>query len=460
MRLFVAVVVVVLMIFLQIGPGWAQSDADRIRQMEQDLAKIRQDLEALKKEPARLPFRLGASVTFRYDRTEVEDQTDLLLEDNEIEGFRTRVRLLADYNLQGAVGGGVRISTGENPNPTSPFIRLGEAFVSRSFNLDQAYLIARPLRFFGDPSETLKGWDDLSLTFGKMPLPFWRGDRGTWRSELVWDDDVNPEGIVFKLPIPLGLPLLQIENTFGYFILNEVTNERFSGLTGDTYLIANQLKVRVDPITVAFAIYDYNRLNAGLRAPSFNPGLGGFVSQGTSAFLLRPGLQRTNNRVDRGTVFPPGTPALAAEGFLEENFTFINVTAQGYVAIPPAWLGGVGLATLEPEVFVVGDYVNNTSVDEDDKGYSISVGLRGGGKGKVAPFNLWYTYRNVDADATLATFADSDLGAGTAYRGYEVGVNYRLQSNLLLQLSFFDFAGFPRKDNNVTRFFVDLVWSF
>ncbi|MEW6683720.1 MAG: putative porin [Nitrospirota bacterium] len=463
-------VAVVFSVSLQTAPGWSQeppegteaveateettADTERIRQLEEELAKVREEQGRLRQavqeiqkdeqaapppaqEPQKSPVKVGASVTVRYDSTELEDQTDLLLEDGEIEGLRTRVRLSVEYSPHQRVAAGVRISTGENPNPTSPFIRLGDAFRSKSFNLDQAYIVVRPLPAF----------DPLSVTLGKMPLPFWRGDRGSWRSELVWDDDVNPEGAIFQITIPGGSSLLQIENTAGYFIVNEVTDDRFAGLTGDTTLLADQLRLRVNAeaigATLAAAIYDYNDLNAGLRAPNFTPGSGGFVAPGTSALLVREGLQRTNNRVN----FGPG-----ADGFPDDRFTPVNLTAQVHIGLP--------FTGLAPEVFVLGDYVQNLSVGQDDEGYGITAGLRGGGQGSVGAFNLWYTYRDVDADATLSTFTDSDLGGGTAYKGYEVGANYRFQPDLILQAVYLDFEGFPRKDNGVTRWFVDLVRTF
>jgi hypothetical protein len=457
MKFFVAVMTV-LTIFFQTGLTWAQEEKlndDRLLKIEEELIKIREDqeqgkkaLEEIKKEPKmippsapqemeKLPIKIGASITLRYDRTETEDQADLLLGDNEIEGLRTRVRLSFEYNQQGRLAAGMRLSTGENPNPTSPFIRLGDASRSKSFNLDQFYIVYRPLKSF----------EEISFTIGKMPLPFWRGDRGSWRTEMIWDDDINPEGVALRTPILSGSSKISIENTAGYFTINEVTDNVFSGLTGDTYLFADQINVRVDQGTgggtLAVAIYDYHKLNAGLQSPNFTPGSGGFVTPGASALLVREGLQHTNNQVNYG----PG-----AEGFLDERFTSLNLTAQLY---HPISLNPMGL-----EVFWVGDYVKNMSVDQDERGYGVTGGLRGGGKGRIAPFNLWYTYREVDADATLATFADSDLGAGTAYKGFEFVANYRILSDLLVQFSYFDFEGFPRKDNNVTRMFVDLVKTF
>jgi hypothetical protein len=74
--------------------------------------------------------------------------------------------------------------------------------------------------------------------------------------------------------------------------------------------------------------------------------------------------------------------------------------------------------------------------------------------------NVWVTYRYVQSDATLATFADSDLGAGTDYRGFGVGANYRVFKNLMASAQYFDFMGYPLMENHVQRMFLDLVGDF
>ena len=384
---------------------------------------------------------LGASVTIRYDLTEVEDP------DEDRDGFRTRTRFWAEFRPDGPVNAGMRIGTGENPNPTSAFIRMGDLFRSKSFNLDQFYIIVRPIKFF-DTRPLAEQPVDLSFQVGKLPQPFWRADQGTWHSEIIWDDDVSPEGVAVKLALPKLLPFLTLEATGGYFIVQEVDNFAFSGLDGDTYLAAGQLKAEVKvilPIAVAFTFYNYDRLNAGLRAPTFDPTTGGFVTTGQSAFLLGEGLQRTNNRIQ----FGPG-----AFGFVDDRFQIINVT--GLVAMP------LPLLDLAPEIFFAGDYVNNLSVDADNQGYSLTLGLRGGGRqgSWLNPFTVWFTYRDVDNDATLATFADSDLGGGTGYRGFEAGGNYRLHKHLQFQISGHVYDGFPNKDNYWRRVFFDLIAAF
>lgn len=430
-------------------------DAQRLQNMQRELSTLHEErvqdkammdkAMMAKDHGPKFPFGIdfGASITVRYDITEVEDREDIRLEDNEIEGFRTRDRFWATYHPDGPVHAGLRLTTGGR-NPTSPFVRMGDVFRDKSFELDEFYLAVHPLKFFDEtPLEAMPF--HVTLLAGKMPQPFWLGNRGGWSSEMIWDADVSPEGMVLKLAARKLLPGLSIESTTGYFIIEEVDDLRFAGLTADTYLVATQLKIDFKPAALAFTFYDYENLNAGLRVPSLSAG-GAFIIPGQSAILLRPGLHHTNSQISFGQ---------GANGFIDDNFQIINVTGQVALGIP-------GMPSLAPEIFLVGDYINNLSVDDDNLGYGVTIGLRGGGQqgSGVNAFNFWFTYRDVDNDATLATFADSDLGAGTGYRGIEVGGNYRLHRNLLFQIVYVDFEGFPAKGNEITRVFFDLVATF
>lgn len=441
---------------LVLSPGWsgAQSgDNDRIRQLEQDLMRMRQDLESLRhdqkeqgetlKKASKFPVDFSAAITVRYDLTEVEDQPDLRTDESR-DGFRLRTRFGADFRPDGPVNAGLRISTGESPNPTSPFVRFGDVLRSKSFSLDQAWVAVHPLRFFDERHSSVQPVDVTFIT-GRMPQPFWRGDRGTFRSEIIWDDDISPEGIATKVLLKPASNL-SIEGTGGYFILEELDDFSFSGFTGNAYVLAGQIKVEYKPFTIAVAYYDFEKLNAGARAPSFRPGTGVFVQPGQSAFLLRdPGLQRTNSQVNLGA---------GSLGFVKPTMQILSVTGQAYYQLP-------FLHQIVPEIFFIGEYANNVNLGKNKLGYGLTLGVRGGKEGSgVNPFNFWATYRDVDADATLATYADSDLGGGTDYRGIELGINYKLHKNLLIQISGFHYAGFPSKDNYWRRIFADVTVNF
>ena len=398
--------------------------------------------EAKKEEPAILsafPLRFSASLTFRQDFTDINDQNDLLLGDDRMDGLRTRIRFgIESAKADSIVGGGLRFSTGEAPNPASPFVRFGDALRPSVFNLDRFFLTVMPL----------KDRDRLVFTAGKMPLPLYRPGAGTWRNELLWDDDVSPSGVAVQarlLKRGSGEKPVRLDNNLVYFVFEDITNSRFSGITGTAYMAGDQLKLTVPHLEVAGGYFHYANLNVGLRSPNLTPGEGAFVLPGTSPFLLRAGLQHSNNTFNYG----PG-----ADGFAADDFEIWNAAATLRFHVLGGRFG-------KPEMFLAGDYANNSSVTLDERGYSLSVGFVGGGwAGGAHPYTFHGTWRDVDADAVLATFADSDLGAGSSYKGFEVGGNYRVSKNLLGLFQYFNFKGFPRKDERVHRLFLDLIWDF
>ena len=389
---------------------------------------------------AGLPIKFGASLTIRNDTIDVADQTDLLLDD-QTSALRARFRLWLDYRDPSAVvNAGLRFGSAQNPNPTASFIRLGNAFRTESFGLDQFYLSVRPF----------KNREAVSLSAGKMPLPFWRGEKGPFRTQLLWDHDISPTGVAGKVAITLRQSekagSIRIENAGGYFVMEDVPAARFTGLSGKTFLIADQLHVQAPHLGVAVGYFGFENLNAGLRSPAFEPGAGAFLLPGTFAFLARPGLQVTNSIVNYG----PG-----ARGYVEEHFRVVNALAQVDF---PIHLKGLG----RTQFFLLGDYSRNTSVSREATGYGLTGGLYGGGWGgpKLHPYELHFTWADVDRDATLSVFANGDLGSGTDFKGWEAAANYRFTKNLLLAIFYFHYDGAPLKDSFVRRLFVDLTWDF
>ena len=388
-----------------------------------------------------IPIRFGASITVRSDSLDVEDQTDLSLGDDRESAMRARIRLWAEHREPGAaVNGGLRLSAGETPSPAGSFPRLGNALRPEAFGLDQFYVSVRPF----DDREAFAG------TVGKVPLPFWRGDRGTYRSQMIWDHDISPVGAV------LGNVLYKrrdegkeyrVENTLAFFVLEDLPEARFGGIVGKTSLVADQLRVRAPHVGVALAYYGYHNLNAGLRSPNFTPGEGATLSPGTSAFFMRPGLQLTNNRINYG----PG-----ADGFVSDEFHVWNAIGEVDFALPFLRRWG------RPQVFLLADYAHNAGVSADGNGYYLTAGLYGGAWAgtRVHPWGVHFAWADVDADATVAAFANSDLGGGTNYRGWEVGASYRYTRSLLFAATYFDYDGHPHKDSFVKRLYLDVAWDF
>jgi putative porin len=380
---------------------------------------------------ASLPITFGASVTLRSDTIDMADQSN-----DRDHAMRARIRLGAEYREPDApVNGGLRLSAGETPNPAGSFPRLGNALRPEAFGLDQFYVSVRP---FEDR-------EAFAATVGKVPLPFWRGDRGTYRSQMIWDHDISPVGAVLKNIFYKRREKereYRLENTLAFFVLEDLPDAG-GGLAGKTSLVADQVRFQAPHVGLAFAYYGYDNLNVGLRSP----GEDALRSPGTSAFLLRPGFQLTNNRINYG----PG-----ADGFVRDEFRIWNALGEVDFALP--FVRGRG----RPQVFLLADYAHNTSVPDDGDGYYLTAGLYGGGWSGtgVHPWGAHFAWADVDADAALATFANSDLGGGTNYRGWEVSANYRYTRNLLFVATYFDYRGHPNKGNVVKRLYLDVLWDF
>lgn len=389
-----------------------------------------------------VPVKFGGALTLRYDYWHNSDLTDTLTANWVNNQFMQRIRFGVEFAdpKHAPVIGGLRLSSGETANPTIPFIPIGDSFRASAFSMDQAWIALRP---FEDRSR-------VSLILGRMPNPTWRGTAGSLRTEMVWDDDVNPAGIALKATI-LDLPdvlNLKVENLIAYYQVQVQQDQRFVGLTGITSLFQDQLKIATKYATGALAFYDWENLNNGLSSPGL--GVGGVsVQTPTDAFLLRPGLNNGNGRFAYGP--------MAAGGFVKDHFRILNPTVQAHIPIESAKLGN-------PEAYAIFDYAYNFNAKKDHRdGESISVGARLGdyeASSIMNPLNVWFTYRHVASDAAVAALADSDLGGGTDYKGAEVGASYRITKHLMPAVSYFDYYGFPLMQNHAQRLFLDVTGEF
>lgn len=109
---------------------------------------------------------------FRYRQEWRDDETGL---GKSRQRIRARVGLKAKVNDE--VKFGMRLATG-GKEPTSTNQDLGNTFIDKGFFLDRAYITYSP-----------KAIEGLDITLGKMAKPWYEA------SDLVFDGDVNPEGI-------------------------------------------------------------------------------------------------------------------------------------------------------------------------------------------------------------------------------------------------------------------------
>jgi len=300
----------------------------------------------------------------------------------------------------------LRIGTGMNGDPISENQTLTEAFSTKPVWLDLGYFDYHP------------SWaEGLHVAAGKVKNPWYKPGG----SEIIWDNDVNPEGFVlgFDHAFDMVRPFLQ----GGAFVVNERKTEM------DSWLLGAQLGVQLDFVKDVFYVlagggyYDYT------------------ATEGKATFYDdQKGFGNTTETVTDDT----GAESLVyaddyneAEGLLE--------------------LGGK-IAGFPWAVF--GDYVHNVAVSDDNMGWL--AGLSFGKCKQALDFELGYSYSRIQKDAVLAAFTGSDFGSGgTDVKGHKAWVNFQPAKYIVAGLTYFHVESpIDKYPQAVNRFLIDLNFKF
>jgi hypothetical protein len=163
-------------------------------------------------------LKLNADFRFRAERDWNSLKTDGSKRDDR-DRLRYRLRFGFNYAINNNLEFGGRIRSGNPLNQQSPHITLGKEFQSDDFSIDKAFL-----------KVLLK--NGYWAWVGKNGLPFWE------QNELLWDGDVNPEGIALGKKFMLN-GKSSLEPVFGYFIARH-SGKSFSN---DSRITIAQLKL-------------------------------------------------------------------------------------------------------------------------------------------------------------------------------------------------------------------------
>lgn len=268
---------------------------------------------------------------------------------------QVRGRLGATYAVNDRVTVGARLVTGDADDPNSTDVQLSNWDDDFQVSLDLAYAQIN----FGD----------LNVYGGKIPQPFTRTD-------LVWDGDVNPQGLSGVYKHKLGdSSALRASGLF--FIVDEDAVGPDSTMVGGQvgYDSAGLGDFKFD---VSAAYYDYT--------------LGSIV--GADAGDFRNNLRR-----------PDGS--------------YVSDFNLGDFIVGATWSG---LGSRWPVRFV-GDYVKNFGAEtSQDTGYGADVAI-----GRVTQQHDWrvtYGYSVAETDAVLGAFSHDNIGIGTNYELHALTVDY------------------------------------
>ena len=316
---------------------------------------------------------------------------------------RIRARLGAYTQINPQVNTGIRIATGGGDDARSTNQDLDNYFDKKQLWLDQAYIDYHPTAV-----------KDLHLIGGKMPQP--------WVStgDVIWDSDINPEGVAATYKHNLGNSGVEMFGSAGYYTLKDNVDGEGVQFRHDLSMYAGQLGTRFAPtdslkVTLGGSVYGYKN-DDDSKCPT------------------------------TGTKTTPC--ALAVNGNSTSEFRLY----EGF--------GQVDIANLPLPLSLYGQYVHNAATDSDqDDAWLV------GFKSKLDAFSLDYNYRDVQRNAVVWAFTDSDFANGTTgSRGHKVKLGYEIDKNFGVGVTYYltkaDYATTTQKDANTNTLQLDVEAKF
>jgi opacity protein-like surface antigen len=356
-------------------------------------------------------IKLNGDIRLRHD-SQWRDTGD---EDYTRNRERVRLRLGLKAKTTETTEVGVRLASGGEVNSTNQ--SFDESTAGKDLYIDRAYVTWKPS-------------DLIHITGGKQKNPM-------FTSSLVWDSDVNPEGLSESLNFGIAEGVDVFAN-LGQWFLEELN---IKGSDSDPTLFAYQAGIKFKPskkvsLELGGAYYDFTNLD--------------LLTNDT--FVKDSGDQMI----------------LDGNGNLVNEFKCVEVTAK------------LKLKKILPvPVSVFGSFVQNTDADieklaaadssleaygDDDRDSGWQVGFSVGDKKKQGDWYFKYFYQELEDFAFPALFVDSDFhGGGTNNKGHYANVRYMLTDNIQAAATGFitereNESVHGQKDED--RLQVDLIFNF
>jgi hypothetical protein len=217
------------------------------------------------------------------------------------------------------------------------------------------------------------------------------------KNQLIWDSDLSMEGIAAQYNLKLSDATSLFANAGGFYVRLDDSDtdslSMFGAQGGVTHKFNNDNK-----LTAGLGYFDYGNLIGkdtlvAASTSSKNYAKGNSIGAADYKYLYDYNL---------------------FEGFAEYSTKIAGLPVSIY-----------------------GDYVMNTASSvQEDTGWLIGTTLN-----KCKDPGSWefsYDYRDLEKDAVIGTFSDSDfIGGGTNGKGHRFGVTYQLAKNTQAGVSYF-----------------------
>jgi len=308
--------------------------------------------------------------------------------------FRVRARAGLKVKVSDELSGAIRLATGDADDPISTNQTLSNTFTRKSFNFDQGYITVAPGQTFNLRPGV------FSVTAGKFGVNAYR------TSELLWDDDLSPEGATETFSLVdskdgflRGLKL----NTFQW-VVDEISSANDPWMMGGQ-VVADTSFDDSAKWTVAFADFNYQSLNSVAKK------------------FLEPTSKNYNSSLaNSNTVIKDSSGKIIA---YKSGFNIINASTEltfpDALPVPAGWFG---------------DVAYNTQAEGRSVGFYTGVGIGKAGKDwyhdivkKQGDWGVSYTYAWVEKNAVLSMFSYSDIDYNQAKASQKGSTN--VSANIL-----------------------------
>lgn len=348
-------------------------------------------------------IKLSGDFRLRYDSQWRDEASADYRRDRE----RFRLRLGMEAKTSDTTKVGVRLDsgTGEQNGTNASF---DDHARGKGIWIDQAYF-------------DWKATDFLKITGGKQANPL-------FTSQLVWDADVNPEGVAENFTVKMN-DNAKLFVSLGQWVIEELNSKEFNT---DPMMMNYQAGADINLVeniglTIAATYYDFKNL----EDLAWSEG----VLKDDTTFL------GGNQGLSQQMIFD-------ADGNLLNEFGCVEIGTKLSIkkALPvPVSLFAFYIKNLDQDIDdLVDDGVNPGDSDPakllayggDDRDSGWQLGFDVGSKKKKGDIYFQYFYQEIEDYAFPAVFVDSDFhGGGTNNKGHKADVVYCFTDNVSLTAS-------------------------
>ena len=152
---------------------------------------------------------------------------------------RFRLRVGARIQISDELEGGIRLVSGDPNEIISNNQTMTDVFTRKPINIDNVYITIRPAKSIGLEKAF------FSVTGGKFVVNFFR-PRATMLSELVFDEDLTPEGAAEEITVLEGQGVFRnLKLLGGQWALKEISNGP------DSYMVGEQAVLNLAPTPIS-----------------------------------------------------------------------------------------------------------------------------------------------------------------------------------------------------------------